>query len=106
MARAKPMSRWARRNWQFHTTRLWRFTSSSAGAAKILTGVFFGTAFSTILTPGPNMMYVGTTGAQRGAATGILAALAIVLGGVCYTVMTAVGISAVIAAQPAIFIAI
>jgi threonine/homoserine/homoserine lactone efflux protein len=52
------------------------------------------------------MMYVGTTGAQRGAATGALAALAVVLGGVCYTVMTAVGISALIAAQPAIFIAI
>jgi threonine/homoserine/homoserine lactone efflux protein len=52
------------------------------------------------------MMYVGTTGAQRGAATGALAALAIVLGGVCYTVMTAVGISALIAARPAIFIAI
>lgn len=52
------------------------------------------------------MMYVGTTGAQRGVATGILAATAIVVGGICYTVMTAVGISAVIAAEPAIFIAI
>jgi threonine/homoserine/homoserine lactone efflux protein len=69
----------------------------------VLTGAFFLWAFSTILTPGPNMMYVGTTGAQRGPAMGALAALAVVLGGVCYTVATAIGISAVLAAQPALF---
>jgi threonine/homoserine/homoserine lactone efflux protein len=69
----------------------------------VLTGVFFGTAFATILTPGPNMMYVGTTGAQRGPAMGALAACAVVLGGMCYTVATAIGISAAMAAHPAVF---
>ena len=65
--------------------------------------MFFGTAFATILTPGPNMMYVGTTGAQRGPAVGALAACAVVLGGMCYTVATAIGISAAMAAHPAVF---
>ncbi len=68
----------------------------------MLTGVFFGTAFATILTPGPNMMYVGTNGAQRGPAAGAVAAVAVVLGGVVYTVTTAIGVSAAMAARPAI----
>jgi len=72
----------------------------------ILTGVFFGTAFATILTPGPNMMYTGTAGAQRGPAAGLYAALALALGGACYTVATALGISAVMHAYPALFTAI
>ncbi len=49
------------------------------------------------------MVYVGTTGGERGPATGVLAACAIVLGGVCYTVTTAVGISAAMAAYPGLF---
>lgn len=49
------------------------------------------------------MMYVGTTSAQRGPAVGALAALAVVLGGICYTVTTAIGISAAMAAHPAVF---
>lgn len=72
----------------------------------MLTGVFFGTAFTTILTPGPNMMYVGTNGAERGVAGGALAALAVVLGGVCYTVATAIGVAAAMAAHPALLTAI
>ncbi len=72
----------------------------------ILTGVFFGTAFSTILTPGPNMIYTATTGGERGPVGGVLAAAAVFLGGVCYTVATAIGISAVMAAYPAAFTAI
>ncbi len=72
----------------------------------ILTGVFFGSAFATILTPGPNMVYVGTTGGERGPATGVLAAAAVILGGVCYTVTTAVGISAAMVAYPALFVVI
>ena len=72
----------------------------------VLTGVFFGTAFATILTPGPNMVYVGTAGGERGPATGALAACAVIFGGVCYTVATAVGISAAMAAYPAIFVLI
>lgn len=68
----------------------------------MLTGVFFGTAFATILTPGPNMMYVGTNGAQRGPAAGAVAAVAAVLGGVVYTLTTAIGVSAAMAVHPAI----
>lgn len=49
------------------------------------------------------MVYVGTTGAERGPAKGIVAAFAVVLGGVCYTITTAVGISAAMAAYPAVF---
>ena len=49
------------------------------------------------------MVYVGTTGAERGPATGALAACSVILGGVCYTIATAVGISAAMAAYPAVF---
>lgn len=49
------------------------------------------------------MMYVSTTGAQRGPAAGVVAAVAVVLGGVTYTVATAIGISAAMAAHPAVF---
>jgi threonine/homoserine/homoserine lactone efflux protein len=49
------------------------------------------------------MVYVGTTGAERGPSTGALAACAVVFGGVCYTITTAVGISAAMAAYPALF---
>jgi threonine/homoserine/homoserine lactone efflux protein len=73
------------------------------GSSAILTGVFFGTAFATILTPGPNMVYVGTTGGERGPATGMLASVAVTVGGVCYTLATAIGISAAMAAYPAVF---
>lgn len=52
------------------------------------------------------MMYVGTTAAQRGPAAGVLAAFAVVLGGVCYMVTTALGISAAMATHPAVFIVI
>ena len=52
------------------------------------------------------MVYVGTTGGERGPAAGALAACAVVLGGVCYTVATAIGISAAMAAYPAVFGAI
>lgn len=48
------------------------------------------------------MMYVGTTGAQRGPAVGALAAVAVVLGGVAYTLTTAIGVSAAMAAHPAL----
>ena len=63
-----------------------------------LTGVFFGTAFATILTPGPNMVYVGTTGGERGPPPARSRRCAVVLGGVCYTLATAIGISAAMAA--------
>ena len=66
----------------------------------MLTGVFFGTAFSIILTPGPNMIYTATTGGERGPAAGLLAATSVILGGVCYTLATAIGISAAMAAYP------
>ena len=52
------------------------------------------------------MVYVGTTGGERGPAAGALAACAVVHGGVCYTVATAIGISAAMAAYPAVFGAI
>jgi threonine/homoserine/homoserine lactone efflux protein len=52
------------------------------------------------------MVYVGTTGGERGPAMGALAACSVVLGSVCYTITTAVGISAAMAAYPAIFTAI
>ncbi|HEY4319950.1 MAG TPA: LysE family translocator [Gemmatimonadales bacterium] len=68
----------------------------------MLSGLFFGTAFATILTPGPNMMYVATRGAERGVAAGLLAALAVVTGGVCYSVTTAIGLSAVMATHPGV----
>jgi threonine/homoserine/homoserine lactone efflux protein len=70
--------------------------------SRIPSSVFFGSAFATILTPGPNMLYVGTTGAQRGPSAGALAALGVVLGGVCYTLTTAIGVSAAMAARPAL----
>ncbi|MGH7581832.1 MAG: LysE family translocator [Gemmatimonadales bacterium] len=56
-----------------------------------------------MLTPGPNMMYTATTGAQRGPAAGVLAAAAVALGGACYTIATALGISAAMHAYPAVF---
>jgi threonine/homoserine/homoserine lactone efflux protein len=49
------------------------------------------------------MVYVGTTGGERGPGLGALAACAVVLGSVCYTITTAIGISAAMAAYPAIF---
>ena len=49
------------------------------------------------------MVYVATTGGERGPGTGLLAAAAVVLGGVCYTIATVVGISAAMAAYPALF---
>jgi threonine/homoserine/homoserine lactone efflux protein len=49
------------------------------------------------------MVYVGTTGGERGPGTGALAASSVVLGSVCYTIATAIGISAAMAAYPAIF---
>jgi threonine/homoserine/homoserine lactone efflux protein len=52
------------------------------------------------------MVYVGTSGGERGPASGALAATAVVLGGVCYTLATALGISAAMAAYPALFSAI
>lgn len=52
------------------------------------------------------MVYVGTTGGERGPAMGALAACSVVLGSVCYTVATAIGISAAMAAYPAIFVMI
>ncbi|MGH7524224.1 MAG: LysE family translocator [Gemmatimonadales bacterium] len=73
------------------------------GSHIVLPSAFFGYAFATILTPGPNMMYVGTTAAQRGPGVGALAALAVVLGGVAYTLTTAIGVSAAMAAHPALF---
>jgi threonine/homoserine/homoserine lactone efflux protein len=48
------------------------------------------------------MLYVGTTGAQRGPSVGALAALGVVLGGVGYTLTTAIGVSAAMAAHPAL----
>jgi threonine/homoserine/homoserine lactone efflux protein len=81
----------------------WGVHDQSYLRTRILTGAFFLWAFATILTPGPNMIYVGTTGAERGPPTGLLAACAVVLGGVCYTLMTAAGISAALAAYPGLF---
>lgn len=52
------------------------------------------------------MIYVGTSGAQRGPTAGVLAACAVVLGGVCYTIAAAIGVSAVIAAHPAVFVVV
>ena len=49
------------------------------------------------------MIYTATTGAERGPANGVLAASSVFLGGVCYTVATALGISAAMAAYPAVF---
>jgi len=69
----------------------------------MLTGVFFGTAFSIILTPGPNMIYTATTGGERGPGPGLVAATSVILGGVCYTIATAIGISAALAAYPGVF---
>ncbi len=69
----------------------------------MLNGVFFATAFATILTPGPNMMYVAATSAERGTRVGAIAAAAVTLGGVFYTLVTSAGISAAMAAYPAVF---
>ena len=52
------------------------------------------------------MIYTATTGGERGPAAGVVAASAVFLGGVCYTIATAIGISAVMAAYPAAFAAI
>jgi threonine/homoserine/homoserine lactone efflux protein len=49
------------------------------------------------------MIYTATTGGERGPAYGLLAASSVVLGGVCYTVATAIGISAAMALYPAVF---
>jgi len=50
------------------------------------------------------MIYTATTGGERGPAGGLLAASAIIVGGVTYTVATAIGVSAMMAAYPAIFV--
>jgi threonine/homoserine/homoserine lactone efflux protein len=52
------------------------------------------------------MVYVGTTGGERGPKFGLLAATSVVLGGVCYTLTTAIGLSAAMAAYPALFVVI
>ena len=49
------------------------------------------------------MIYTATTGGERGPGGGLLAALSVILGGVCYTIATAIGVSAAMAANPAIF---
>ncbi|HEX3926705.1 MAG TPA: LysE family translocator [Gemmatimonadales bacterium] len=67
---------------------------------------FFLGAFSTILTPGPNMLYTAAAGAGRGMRGGAIAAVAVGLGGVCYTLATVLGISAMITAYPPLFRAI
>ena len=49
------------------------------------------------------MIYTATTGGERGPADGVLAASSVILGGVCYTIATAIGMSAAMAAYPAVF---
>ena len=49
------------------------------------------------------MIYTATTGGERGPAAGLLAASSIIVGGVTYTIATAIGVSAAMAAYPALF---
>jgi threonine/homoserine/homoserine lactone efflux protein len=49
------------------------------------------------------MVFVATSGGEQGPATGWIAAASVFVGGVCYTLATAIGISAAMAAYPALF---
>ncbi|WP_233835847.1 LysE family translocator [Paraburkholderia sp. ZP32-5] len=68
--------------------------------------LFIGSVVLLNLTPGPDMAYVAGQSLAHGRRAGILSALGVSLGGCMHTMACAFGVSAVIAASPAIFNAI
>lgn len=63
-------------------------------------GLFLAAVFALFLSPGPNMAFVLTHGVAHGPRGGIAAALGIALADLLLTLLTATGITALIAAWP------
>jgi threonine/homoserine/homoserine lactone efflux protein len=78
----------------WHTSRQ---TSASVIEASTLL-IFVGTVLVLFLSPGPNMFFVLSYGMAHGRAGGLFAALGIVLADLVLTLLTATGITALIAA--------
>ncbi len=68
--------------------------------------LFVGAALLLNLTPGPDMLFVAGTGAARGRAAGLMAALGVGAGCLFHTLLAALGLSALLAASELAFNAV
>lgn len=65
--------------------------------------LFLGAAVVLFLTPGPNMMFAVACGLAGGPRAGIAAGLGAAAGIVCHTILASAGLSALLAASPALY---
>lgn len=68
--------------------------------------LFVGAALLLNLTPGPDMLFVAGTGAARGRAAGLMAALGVGAGCLFHTLLAALGLTALLAASELAFNAV
>jgi threonine/homoserine/homoserine lactone efflux protein len=61
-------------------------------------------ALAFVITPGPNMMYLVTRSLTQGRAAGLISLTGVVTGFLAYLVATALGLSLLFAAVPALFV--
>ncbi|MFT8246282.1 LysE family translocator [Roseomonas sp. BN140053] len=71
-----------------------------------LLGAYLAACLVLILLPGPDMMFVLGQTLAGGARRGWAAVLGILLGALCHVALAALGVAAVIAAEPALFSAL
>ena len=65
--------------------------------------IFLGAAFVLLITPGPSIMYVMARAIGQGPHAAVLSAFGLALGDLLQVVATAVGLSALLVSEPAIF---
>jgi threonine/homoserine/homoserine lactone efflux protein len=66
--------------------------------------MFLGAAFVLLITPGPSIMYVMARAIAQGPHAAVLSAVGLALGDLLQVVATAIGLSALLASAPAIFL--
>ena len=66
--------------------------------------IFLSAAFVLLITPGPSIMYVMSRAIAQGSHAALLSAVGLALGDLLQVVATAVGLSALLASAPAIFL--
>jgi len=68
--------------------------------------IFLSAAFVLLITPGPSIMYVMSRAIAQGSHAALLSAIGLALGDLLQVVVTAVGLSALLASASAIFSAL
>jgi threonine/homoserine/homoserine lactone efflux protein len=66
--------------------------------------IFLSATFVLLITPGPSIMYVMTRAIAQGPHAAMLSAVGLALGDLLQVVATAIGLSALLASAPAIFL--